>query len=56
MVFPPQWADEQAQIVGCLDGTAVALDILGDAPQNPGLGVARYAPGIDDLLDWIENH
>jgi len=51
----PQWAGKQAQIVGYLDGTAVPVDVLGDAPQNPGLGVVHYAEGIEDVINWIEN-
>lgn len=52
---PPQWADEEAQIVGYLDGAPVAMDLLGEAPQNPGLGVMHYAPKIEDVINWIEN-
>ncbi|KAM6498796.1 hypothetical protein JOM56_006744 [Amanita muscaria] len=52
---PPRWADEMAQIVGRLDGTAVAVDVLGKSPENPGLDVVRYAAGIEDVLEWIEN-
>jgi hypothetical protein len=52
---PPQWADESAQIVGRLDGTSVAVDVLGKAPQNPGLGVVHYAADIKDVLEWIQN-
>ncbi|KAM6498788.1 hypothetical protein JOM56_006736 [Amanita muscaria] len=52
---PPRWADKMAQIVGRLDGTDVAVDVLGNAPENPGLGVVHYAAGIKDVLKWIEN-
>ncbi|KAM6498794.1 hypothetical protein JOM56_006742 [Amanita muscaria] len=52
---PPRWADEMAQIVGRLDGTDVVVDVLGNAPENPGLGVVHYAAGIKDVLKWIEN-
>jgi hypothetical protein len=48
---PPWWADE----LGCLDGTSVAVGLLGEASRNAGLGVVHYAPGIEDVLDWIEN-
>ena len=51
----PQWADERTQIVGRLDGTAVAVDVVGEAPQNPGLGAVQYAADIHDVLKWIEN-
>ena len=52
---PPRWADERAQIFGRLDGIAVPVDIAGEAPQNPGLGVVQYAAGIEGVLEWIEN-
>ncbi|KAM6498778.1 hypothetical protein JOM56_006726, partial [Amanita muscaria] len=52
---PPRWADEMARIVGRLDGTDVAVDVLGNAPENPGLDVVHYAAGIEDVLKWIEN-
>jgi len=52
--IPPVWADEMAQIVGRLDGTDLAVDVLGEAPQNPGLGVVHYAAGVEDVLGWIE--
>jgi hypothetical protein len=47
----PSWADELTQIVGRLDGNAVAMDVPGEAPQNPSLG---YAEGIEEVLHWIE--
>jgi hypothetical protein len=52
---PPSWAGEMAQIVGRLNGTNVAVDIIGDAPQNPGLGVVHYAANVEEVLHWIEN-
>lgn len=51
---PPSWADERAQIVGRLDRTTVAVDVLGEAPQNPGLSVVHYAANIEDVLNWLE--
>jgi hypothetical protein len=51
---PPVWADEMAQIVGRLDGTDLAVDVLGEAPRNLGLGVVHYAAGVEDVLHWIE--
>jgi hypothetical protein len=51
---PPSWANERAQIAGRLDGAAVAVNVLGEAPQNPGLGLVHYAAGIEDVLRWIE--
>jgi hypothetical protein len=49
---PPVWANDMVQIVGCLDGISVAVDVLGDAPQN--LGVVHYADDIDDVIRWIQ--
>jgi hypothetical protein len=42
-----------AQIVGRLDGpgTNLAVHILGEAPQDPGLRVVHYAAGVEDVLD-----
>jgi hypothetical protein len=51
----PSWADELTQIVGRLDGNAVAVGVLGEAPQNPSLGVVHYAEGIEEVLHWIES-
>ena len=48
---PPWCADE----LGCLDGISVAVGLLGEAPRNRGLDLVHYAPGIEDILDWIEN-
>jgi hypothetical protein len=31
------------------------VDILGEAPENPGLSVVQYADSMNDILDWIEN-
>jgi len=52
---PPEWADEPAQIVGRLGGINVPVNTLGETTQNPGLAVAHYAEGIQDILDWLEN-
>jgi hypothetical protein len=51
---PPVWANDMVQIVGCLDEISVAVDVLGDAPQNTGLGVVHYATDIDDVIHWIQ--
>ena len=51
---PPVWADEMAQMVGHLNGTNLAVNILGEAPQNLGLGVVHYAASLKDVLHWIE--
>jgi hypothetical protein len=51
---PPVWADVMVQIVGCLDGTNVPVDVLGNSPQNLGFGVVHYASDIDDVIDWIQ--
>jgi hypothetical protein len=50
----PVWANDMVQIVGRLDGMDVAVDVLGDAPENPGLGVVHYAAGVEDIIHWIE--
>jgi len=50
----PVWANDMVQIVGRLDGLDVAVDVLGDAPENPGLGVVHYAAGVEDVIRWIE--
>ena len=50
----PPWANEEARIVARLDGTSVSVDVIGDAPQNPALGVVCYARTIDDIIRWIE--
>ena len=31
------------------------MDVIGEAPQNPGLGAVQYAADIHDVLKWIEN-
>ena len=48
---PPVWVNDMVQIVGCLDGISVAVDVLG---ENPGLGVIHYAADIDDVIGWIQ--
>ena len=37
-----------------LDGDSVPVDIIGDALQNPALGVVHCAETIDDIISWIE--
>ena len=53
--FTPSWANETAHIVARLNGADVPVDVIGEAPQNPGLGVVHYADTIDDVICWIEN-
>ena len=50
----PPWADEEAHIVAQLNGGSVPVDLIGDAPQNPALGVVHCAETIDDIINWIE--
>jgi len=54
--FTPSWADEKAQIqvVARLGGAHIPVDIMGKAPQNPGLCVVQYAETIKDIINWIE--
>jgi hypothetical protein len=48
------WADEMAHIIARLDEKDVAMDVLGEAPENPGLSVVHYASSIEDTIDWID--
>jgi hypothetical protein len=50
----PVWANDMVQTVGCLEGKGVAVDVLGNAPENPDLGVVVYAAGVEDVISWIE--
>ena len=50
----PPWANEEAHIVARLNGAEVSVDVIGEAPQNPGLGVVHYAGTIEDIICWIE--
>jgi len=51
----PSWADEPANVCARLNGACVPVDVLGDAPLNPSLGVAHYASNIDDILAWLQD-
>ena len=51
----PEWADVPAQIVGRLGGIDVPVDVVGESPENPGLGVVHYADSIRDIVDWMGN-
>jgi hypothetical protein len=56
----PLWADKPTQIIGYINKTPVAVDILGEAlsfqaPQNLGLSVVQYAANISEVIEWIEN-
>ena len=48
------WVNDMAQIIGPLDGIDVAVDILGTASQDPGLGVVHYAADVEDVIRWLE--
>jgi hypothetical protein len=50
----PSWANEMAHIVARLDKVDVAVDVLGGAPEKPGLRVVHHASCIEDILDWID--
>ena len=50
----PDWENDMAHIVGRLGGNNVPVDVLGDAPQNPGLGMVHYAASIEEVIGWIE--
>ena len=50
----PSWANEEAHIVARLNGVNVPADVIGEAPQNPGLDVVHYARTIKDVICWIE--
>ncbi|KAF8326242.1 hypothetical protein F5887DRAFT_1144981 [Amanita rubescens] len=54
--FTPSWADEKAQIqvVARLGGDYIPVNIMGEAPQNPGLCIVHYAETINDVINWIE--
>lgn len=51
----PDWADEEAHVIGRLEGENVPVAVLGDAPENPGLSVAHFASSIDDVIQWIDS-
>jgi hypothetical protein len=50
----PSWADETARIIARMGGKDVAVDVLGDAPENPSLSAAHYASSIEDTIDWLD--
>src|SRR6266567_6015016 len=50
----PSWADETAHIIARVGGKDVAVDGLGEAPENPGLSVVQYASSIEDAIDWLD--
>ncbi|KAK2464549.1 hypothetical protein APHAL10511_003407 [Amanita phalloides] len=50
----PTWADEMAHIVARLHGSDVSVDVIGGAPQNPGLSVVYYGETNEDVICWIE--
>ena len=52
---PPDWANEKAQVIGHLDGTTVSVDVLGETPENPGLGVVQYADSIEEVIHWLQS-
>ncbi|KAF8338586.1 hypothetical protein F5887DRAFT_1236729 [Amanita rubescens] len=55
--FTPSWADEKAQIqvVARLGGKYIPVNIMAEAPQNPGLCIVHYAETIDDVKLWSES-
>ena len=50
----PDWENDMVHIVGRFDGNDVPVNVLGDAHQNPGLGVVHYTASIEEVIDWIE--
>ncbi|KAF8512374.1 hypothetical protein BU17DRAFT_69263 [Hysterangium stoloniferum] len=50
----PVWADEKIRIVARLNGKEVRVDVLGNSPMNPALGVVDYAETIEEIIGWIE--
>ena len=51
----PSWADEMAHIIARRDNVDVDVDVLGEAPMNPGLSVVQSAENIEEVIDWINN-
>ena len=52
--FIRSWADEKGHIVARRDHAVVAVDVLGEAPENPGLAVVHYASSIEDIINWVD--
>ncbi|KAF8523132.1 hypothetical protein BU17DRAFT_86285 [Hysterangium stoloniferum] len=50
----PVWANQEARIVARLNGNEVPVDILGNLPMNPALGVVHYAETIEEIIGWID--
>jgi hypothetical protein len=50
----PSWANEMARIVARQDNKYISVDVLGRAPENPGLSVVHHAPSIQDIIDWLD--
>jgi len=50
----PSWAHGLAQIVGHLGRTSVPVDVLGEAPLNPGLGEIYFAETPEDIIHWLD--
>lgn len=50
----PSWAGEIAHIIARLDNVDVDVDVLGEAPMNPSLGVVEYASDINEVIGWFE--
>ncbi|KAN0121604.1 hypothetical protein V8E52_003500, partial [Russula decolorans] len=42
----PSWADEMTRMVALRNGQPVAVDVLGETPRNPGLGVPDNATAL----------
>jgi hypothetical protein len=50
----PWWKSACAQIVGRLNGNHVPVDVLGEAPQNAGLGAVYFARSPEDIIKWLK--
>ena len=51
---PPPWTNDKAQVVGYLDGKRLAVDALGNEPENPALAVVQFADNMEAIIEWIE--
>ncbi|KAF8505280.1 hypothetical protein BU17DRAFT_71445 [Hysterangium stoloniferum] len=46
--------DDKTHIVARLNGKEVRVDVLGNSPMNPALGVVDYVETIEEIIGWIE--
>jgi hypothetical protein len=51
----PVWADAFAQIVGRREGIDVPVDVLGGAPENPGLSAVHFTANPEEITHWVES-